>query len=172
MISNTIKTNSGRLARKGLITSIAAALLAAPLSASAYDIKTGDKDTTFSIGGYAKLSAIYSSTDSGQIEDTFGKGGREFYIPYTIPVGDDPSSKRLDLTARESRLNMKGKTTLGGHKVSMYLEMDFLTTTEGNEVATNSAAPRMRHYFFTFDNWLFGQTWTTFMDTKIGRAHV
>jgi hypothetical protein len=167
MTSNTIKTNSGRLARKGLITSIAAALLAAPLSASAYDIKTGDKDTTFSIGGYAKLSAIYSSTDSGQIADTFGKAGREFYVPLTIPVGNAPSSKRLDLTARESRLNMKGKTTLGDHKVGMYLEMDFLTTTEGNEVATNSSAPRMRHYFFTFDNWLFGQTWTTFMDTSV-----
>ena len=110
---------------------------------------------------------IYSDTDSGQLDSTFGKAGREFYVPLTIPVGDGASSQRLDLTARESRLNMKGKTKLGGHDVGMYLEMDFLTTTEGNEVATNSSAPRMRHYFFTFNNWLFGQTWTTFMDTSV-----
>ena len=101
------------------------------------------------------------------IADTFGKAGREFFVPVIIPVGNALSSERLDLTARESRLNMKGKTTLGDHKVGMYLEMDFLTTTEGNEVATNSTTPRMRHYFFTFDNWLFGQTWTTFMDTSV-----
>jgi hypothetical protein len=167
MTTFTKKTISGRLFRTGLFSSIATALLAAPLTASAYDIKTGDDDTSFSIGGYAKLSMIYSDTDSGQIADTFGKAGREFYVPLTIPVGNGDSSQRLDLTARESRLNMKGKTTIDDHKVGMYLEMDFLTTTEGNEVATNSSAPRMRHFFFTFDNWLFGQTWTTFMDTSV-----
>jgi len=168
----TKKINSERLARRRFCpgitaASIATALLTAPITASAYDIKTGDDDTTISIGGYAKLSAIYTKTDSGQLLDTFGKGGREFYIPVTIPVADDYTSKRFDMTARESRLNFKGKTKIGEHKVGMFLEMDFLTTTEGNEVATNSAAPRMRHYFFTFDNWLFGQTWTTFMDTSV-----
>ena len=167
MTTNTKKIITGRLTRTGLFSCIAAALLATPLSVSAYDIKTGNDDTTLSIGGYAKLSAIYTSTDSGQLQSTFGKGGREFYIPVTIPVGNDATSERFDMTARESRINLKGKTTLDGHKVGMYLEMDFLTTTEGNEVATNSSAPRMRHYFFTFDNWLFGQTWTTFMDTSV-----
>ena len=172
MTSFTKKINSGMLARIGLcssitVASIATALLTAPITASAYDIKTGDDDTTISIGGYAKLSMIYTETDSGQLLDTFGKAGREFYVPVTIPVADNFTSKRFDMTARESRLNFKGKTKIGDHKVGMYLEMDFLTTTEGNEVATNSVSPRMRHYFFTFDNWLFGQTWTTFMDTGV-----
>jgi len=167
MTAITKKINLGRFVRLGLFSSIATALVTTPITASAYDIKTGDADTKLSIGGYAKLSAIYSDTDSGQLQDTFGKGGREFYIPLTIPVGNGSSSQRFDMTARESRLNIKGSTKLGEHKVGMYLEMDFLTTTEGNEVATNSSAPRMRHYFFTFDNWLFGQTWTTFMDTSV-----
>ncbi len=167
MTTFTKKFNLGRLIRTGLYSSITPALLATSLAASAYDIKTGDDDTTISIGGYAKLSMIYTETDSGQLLNTFGKAGRDLYIPVTIPVADDYTSKRFDMTARESRLNFKGKTKIGDHKVGMFLEMDFLTTTEGNEVVTNSSAPRMRHYFFTFDNWLFGQTWTTFMDTGV-----
>lgn len=167
MTTFTKKFNLGRLIRTGLYSSITPALLATSLAASAYDIKTGDDDTTISIGGYAKLSMIYTETDSGQLLNTFGKAGRDLYIPVTIPVADDYTSKRFDITARESRLNFKGKTKIGDHKVGMFLEMDFLTTTEGNEVVTNSSAPRMRHYFFTFDNWLFGQTWTTFMDTGV-----
>jgi hypothetical protein len=47
----------------------------------------------------------------------------------------------------------------------MFLEMDFLGTSDGNEIVSNSYSPRLRHFFFTFDNWLFGQTWSTFMDT-------
>ena len=69
------------------------------------------------------------------------------------------------MTARESRINFKAKTEQGGHKMGMVLEIDFLGTNDGNEVVTNGSSPRMRHFFFTFDNWLFGQTWSTFMDT-------
>ena len=46
----------------------------------------------------------------------------------------------------------------------MTLEIDFLGTSDGNEVVSNSYAPRLRHFFFTFDNHLFGQTWSTFQD--------
>ncbi len=87
MTSITKEINPGRHTHIGLYSSIAAAIAIAttPITASAYDIKTGDDDTTISIGGYAKLSMIYTETDSGQLLDTFGKGGREFYIPVTIP---------------------------------------------------------------------------------------
>ena len=164
MTSNTKKTNSGRLIRIGLYSSIAAALATIPLTASAYDFKSGDVDMT--IGGYAKLSAIYSKTDSGKFaQDATGTLGRNIYLPTATPVGSGSSSQVLDLTARESRINFKAKTEQGGHKLGMVLEMDFLGTTNGNEVVSNSYSPRMRHFFFTFDNWLFGQTWSTFMDT-------
>jgi hypothetical protein len=40
--------------------------------------------------------------------------------------------------------------------------MDFLLAGQGDERVSNSWNPRMRHLYFTYDNWLFGQTWTTF----------
>ena len=162
MTSNTKKINLGRLARTGLYSSIATALIAAPITASAYTFKDSSGNVDFTIGGYAKLSAIYSDTDSGTITNELG---RNIYLPSATPVGNGESHQVLDLTARESRINFKAKTDLGGHKVGMTLEIDFLGTSDGTETVSNSYPPRMRHFFFTFDNWLFGQTWSTFMDT-------
>lgn len=162
MTSNTKKINLGRLARTGLYSSIATALIAAPITASAYTFKDSSGNVDFTVGGYAKLSAIYSDTDSGTITNELG---RNIYLPSATPVGNGDSHQVLDLTARESRINFGAKTDIDSHKVSMFLEMDFLGTTNGNEVVSNSYSPRLRHFFFTFDNWLFGQTWSTFMDT-------
>lgn len=168
MTTITKKINHGRLTGVKLQSGIAVAglltvLLAAPITAFAYNFKDSSGKVDFTVGGYAKLSAIYSDTDSGKISN---KLGRNIYLPSATPVGVNDSHKILDLTARESRINFKAKTEQGGHKMGMVLEMDFLGTTNGNEVVSNSYSPRMRHYFFTFDNWLFGQTWSTFMDTS------
>ncbi len=35
---------------------------------------------------------------------------------------------------------------------------------QGDERVSNSYAPRVRHAFFTYNNWLFGQTWMTFFN--------
>lgn len=162
------KINSGRLARIGLYSSIATALLAAPITASAYSFKDSSGNVEFTVGGYAKLSAIYTDTDSGTIAGGASSLARNIYLPSATPVSASNSAEShdsLDFTARESRINFKAKTTQGDHKMGMVLEMDFLGTTNGNEVVSNSYSPRVRHFFFTFDNWLFGQTWSTFMDT-------
>lgn len=165
MTSITKKINLGRLSRISLYSGITAALISAPITASAYTFKDSSGEVEFKVGGYAKLSAIYSGTDSGKLDTAAGSLGRNIYLPTATPVGNGDSYQVLDLTARESRINFGAKTTQGGHKLSMFLEMDFLGTTNGNEVVSNSYSPRMRHFFFTFDNWLFGQTWSTFMDT-------
>ena len=144
-----------------LKTTIAAALMATPLAASAVDFKDSSGTIDFSIGGFAKLSAIYSDTDSGPITNTLG---RNIYLPSATPVGGGDDHQVLDMTARESRINFKAKTEKDGHKIGMTLEVDFLGTSDGNEVVSNSYAPRLRHFFFTFDNHLFGQTWSTFQD--------
>ena len=147
-----------------LSSTIATALIAAPMAASAVNFKDSSGTIDFSIGGYAKLSAIYSDTDSGTIPGGAAGLGRNIYLPSATPVGNNPDHQTLDMTARESRINFKAKTEKDGHKIGMTLEFDFLGTTEGNEVVSNSYAPRLRHFFFTFDNWLFGQTWSTFQD--------
>lgn len=165
MTSIKKKTFNSGLIKSATFSAIAAVLGTIPVTASAYNFSDSTGKIDFTIGGYAKLSAIYSDTDSGAIAGGSGGIGRTFYVPSTIPVGTAQGKKVLDLNARESRINFKAKTTNDGHKLGMVLEMDFLTTTEGNEVVSNSYAPRLRHFFFTYDNWLFGQTWSTFMDT-------
>jgi hypothetical protein len=166
MTTNTKKINPGRLANKALYISIATALFAAPMSASAYTFKDSSGKVEFKVGGYAKLSALYSDTDSGNFaNNSTGELGRIIYLPSATPVGADDTVKEMNFTARESRINFGAKTTQDGHKLSMFLEMDFLGTSDGNEYVSNSYSPRMRHYFFTYDDWLFGQTWSTFMDT-------
>ncbi|MCU7851389.1 MAG: porin [Candidatus Thiodiazotropha sp. (ex Monitilora ramsayi)] len=142
------------------------ALSMLPLSASAFNFKDvigGDVD--FSLGGYAKLSAMWTDTDSGALAGGAGSTGRTFYLPSSIPTGGTGGDQVFDMTARESRINFKAKTKSGPHSLGVVLEMDFLTTGFGNEVVSNSFSPRLRHYFLTYDNWLFGQTWSTFMDT-------
>lgn len=144
----------------------AAALLLLPLSVSAYNLSdVFGKDVEFSIGGYAKLSAMWTDTDSGSLAGGSSGTGRTFFLPSSIPTGGTDGDAVFDMTARESRINFKGKTTAGDHALGMVLEMDFLTTGFGNEAVSNSVSPRLRHYFLTYDNWLFGQTWSTFMDT-------
>ena len=44
------------------------------------------------------------------------------------------------------------------------VELDFLATNDGNERVSNSYSPRLRHAFFTYNKWLFGQTWMTFFN--------
>ncbi len=159
----TKKINIGKLVRLGLYSSITAAVVAAPMTASAAPA------ADFTIGGFLKLSALYTDTDSGTIAGGAGGTARTFFLPSATPVAASgattESHQTLDLTARESRINFKMVKDVDGHKVTAYYEMDFLTTGGGNEVVSNSYSPRMRHAFFSVDNWLFGQTWSTFMDT-------
>ena len=66
--------------------------------------------------------------------------------------------------AKETRLGVATKTDADGHMLKTYIEMDFSVTSGGDERISNSYSPRMRHAFLSYDNWLFGQTWSTFMN--------
>ena len=81
-----------------------------------------------------------------------------------MPVGSDGESY-LDFTAKESRINFKTTHNLdSGSQITTFIEMDFLLSGQGNERVSNSYSPRLRHAFFTYNNWLFGQTWMTFFN--------
>lgn len=135
------------------------------------DLSVGLPDKGFNVGkvkvnygGYIKTDAILSDFSDG---DPGGLGTiiNNFYIPSQIPISlTGEGETDLHITARESRFYFTTQTLLGDHKIGTRIELDFLTTNDGNEVVTNSYSPRLRHAFFTFDNWLFGQTWTTFQN--------
>ncbi len=134
----------------------------APAQSSAPASKSG---TTYKFGGFVKATASLSDYSEGDRPP--GNAGRDFYIPGLVPVGDGSSndSADFDFSAKESRINFKSSTELdNGSKLSSFIEMDFLLTGDGNERVSNSYNPRLRHAFLTYNNWLVGQTWSTFQN--------
>lgn len=120
-------------------------------------------NTTVSYGGYVKFDAIAQRTSGGQL----GSGAitRDFLIPGAIPVGGESSGWDQDFSARQSRFILKTATDVGGeHKLNSHIELDFMVTDGGDERVSNSYVPRLRQAFITYDNWLFGQAWSTFQD--------
>ena len=124
--------------------------------------------TTYKFGGYAKFDAMFS--DYSDATPSGNSLMRQFYYAPQIPIGDGSGSSDIttDFQARETRLNFRADTTTGGgDKITAYVEMDFLTHGDGNEVVSNSYSPRMRHAFIKYNKWTFGQTWSTFMDVSV-----
>lgn len=140
------------------LLSATAALLFAP-AAFAADVG----DVKFTWGGYVKLDTIYSRFSDGVVAQGIG---RDTYVPSAIPVVADDSglsNEYLDFHAKETRLFLKTETQVEGHKVGGYVEFDFIVSQgAANEVATNAYNPGLRRAYLTFDNWLFGQDWSTF----------
>ncbi len=142
--------------------SLAAAAVLSAMQAHA-GVKLNDT-TELTYGGYLKLDAIMSDTSDGQI----GTGiGRDFYVPSLTPIGGVSESATWDLHARQSRFFFGTETTLeNGKKITGKLEFDMMSTSIGDQRISNGYAPEIRHAFVSYDGWLFGQTWTTFMDVN------
>ncbi|WP_075187085.1 DcaP family trimeric outer membrane transporter [Teredinibacter haidensis] len=147
---------------KAVLTSgLAAASLCAATGTQAIELGTYD-NTTVKLGGYIKLDAISSTYSDGTL--AAGNLGRDFYVPSLTPVGGESANSTMDIHAKQSRFNIGTTTSLDGHTLKTFVEMDFHATPNGNERVSNSYTPRMRHAFLTYDNWLFGQTWSTFQN--------
>ena len=122
--------------------------------------------TTYKFGGYAKFDAMFTDYSSGNTPDG-NSLMRQFYYAPQIPLDDGSSADDItaDFQARETRINFRADTkTKGGDSITAFIEMDFFVTSNGNEVVSNSYAPRLRHAFIKYNKWTFGQTWSTFQD--------
>jgi len=116
---------------------------------------------SYAFGGFIKLDSIFSDYSDGSSTGA----GRDFYIPGTIPVGGGDGESYLDFHGKESRINFKSTHNLdNGSKLGTFFEFDFHLSGQGDERISNSYAPRVRHAFFTYNKWLFGQTWMTFFN--------
>ncbi|MEM7020938.1 MAG: DcaP family trimeric outer membrane transporter, partial [Pseudomonadota bacterium] len=136
------------LMRTTLLSSAVGAVLMAPSANAVFTInlENGDK---IELGGYAK--ADYRLIDGNLNYRDVWIGNNPGVVP------DGLTQTRFNI--RESRLSTR--YTRGD--VSAYVEIDFMGS-DGNEVVTNSFDDRVRHFFITYKkNWLFGQTWSTFM---------
>lgn len=135
-----------------------AILLALASSANAASLK----DTDVEFGGYIKADIMFSDYGNGAPDS--GDLSRQFYVPGTIYGKEGNGNQVVDFQARETRFNFKATTDVDGHKLSGFIELDFMTHTDGNERTSNSYSPRIRHAFVSYDNWTVGQTWTTFQN--------
>ncbi len=118
-------------------------------------------ETSFSYGGFVKLDALSTYYRNGVV--SLGNPMRDIHLPSQIPVGERDENYNLDFHVKESRFHFQTLTLADKHSLRVFLEMDFLLASQGNEKVSNSFNPRLRHIFFEYDNWLFGQTWSTFM---------
>ena len=108
-----------------------------------FDLGNGDE---ISFGGYIKVDTRYVDGDV-KYQD-YWRGNN--------PGAADTS--HFAINVRETRFNTK--YTHGD--VTGFIEMDFYGG-GGNDVATNSSNPRLRHAFIQYKNILAGQYWSTFM---------
>jgi hypothetical protein len=121
---------------------------------------------SYKFGGFVKLDALYSDFGAGAVPgDSIG---RDFYLPAAIPVGPPDGAAGetyLDLHAQSSRINFSSTHILDDNRhLGSFVEIDFMLSDAGDERVSNSFQPRLRHAFLTYEQWLFGQTWTTFQN--------
>src|SRR5690348_17606402 len=113
-------------------------LRAAPLLGAAALAHADDKhpltfpgsDTTLTIGGYAKLDALWSDTSAG-----VDSVGDQVFNPGLIPVGPSAGqhkTSQVTMHARQSRLWLGTTTPTSRGELRTYLEGDFFGA-DGNE---------------------------------------
>lgn len=131
---------------------LASSILVATGAANAgYTVNTSDTDAV-SFGGFIKIDARHVSGDAAYQDAWYGAG-----LTTALPESKSTTS----LFAKESRFNMK--YTHGD--VMGFIELDFFGG-GGNEIISNSVHPRLRHAFIKYENFVVGQTWSTFMNTS------
>ncbi|MFO7530149.1 MAG: hypothetical protein R6W86_15320 [Marinobacter sp.] len=111
-------------------------------------IKIGD--TTISFGGFIKADAIFGSGGNGSLNNYLIGLPRTFA---KAAAGED-SDWKSEFSARESRISIGTKMgDVVGHDLTTYIEMDFNQhlndgfSETGNEIVSNSYAPRMRQAY-------------------------
>ncbi len=132
-------------------TLIATAIVASFNANAAIELMSSEVNgtkTTVAIGGYAKVDVRHVSGDIAY---------QDYWVA-NFPAGAPVETSHTGFNVKESRLNFK--MTHGD--VSAFVEFDMYGG-GGNEVVSNSANPRLRHYTISYKDWTAGQTWTTFM---------
>ncbi|WP_169307179.1 DcaP family trimeric outer membrane transporter [Ferrimonas sediminicola] len=139
-------------------------LLCAGFHAQALEFDVNDTQVT--LGGYAKLTAIYDH--DGTITAPFNG---HLYSVYSTPIDGSPNADRSDLqmTARESRVFLKTRSDTHYGKLTSHIEGDFFADIDADSPTwSNSNGFRIRHAYVKLQNGqhslLTGQTWSNFMD--------
>ena len=109
-------------------------------------------DSSFKIGGYAKLDAIVDPDPAGNPDQ---------FTASSIPVGVPEGAKvaNFNLQARQTRLNVDFRRPTRAGDLRVFVEADFF----GGDGAT---AFRLRHAYGQAKNVLLGWTWSTLVSRE------
>lgn len=157
------------------LSSVKAQAAAAPAPAAVATAKGPDiAGTKVSFKGYVKVDGLSSRFSEGEVGRVTG---RDFYVPNAIPVfsskansgsttGANGKARQVfDMHAKQTRLIVNTDTpNAGGPALKAHVEVDFLSSMQGNEAVSNGYSPELRQAFFSYGNWMAGQAWTTFQD--------
>lgn len=123
------------------------------------------------LGGFVKVDGVFSRFNDGPTPAAAGGGtnAREFYVPGATPVGGTGEDWHFNGHAKQTRLTLTVTPNIEGHRTSAFVEMDFASVpgTTGSQTATNAYSLGLRRAYITYDDWLFGQDWTTFQNTAV-----
>lgn len=139
-------TSLKKLALKSAVaTAVLGAMMATAHAGVSFQTKGGAEAEVY---GFVRGDAVYKiyGTDTGIWNDV-----------ENAPL-NDKRDVDLNTTMSTTRLGVNFNAPVEGKKVGGKIEGDFLGNGEG------SRAFRIRHAYMTYENWLLGQTWSTFND--------
>lgn len=145
--------------RVGVLFLLGAIVCLAPAAVSAIDFQVPGTNTNLNVGGYVKLDIIYNDVSAGDDSQANIE-----YSPSEVPLDGttDGEEDEIVFNGREARIWVRTSTPTDLGPLKSHLEFDF-DTTDGNQLVSNSRSGRIRHGYFTLNNWLFGRTWSLFM---------
>ena len=121
-------------------------------------IRIPGSDAAIKFGGRIRTAVVLTL-------DPLGTSDR--FLTNSIPVGASGTgeSKRTNISARASRLNIEFRTPGGQEELRAFFEGDFAgaTTVTTRPVDTF----RMRHAYAQYRGFITGQTWSTFSDPAV-----
>lgn len=164
-------------------TPTAGTAAAAPAPAgAATGVVAGDLPGSFRAPGTETSIRIYGAAELQAIHESKGDGSKNDFSTFVAyaPLRGSPEAQRQGQTylhARASRIGIEASTPSSLGPVTGKVEGDFSNDprtgnsavygTLGNiytQQATNSYGFRLRHAYLTLGPWMFGQSWSTFMD--------
>jgi hypothetical protein len=154
---------------KKIYSALLAIALAAPLGASAQEIKLGD--TTLKFNGFAEMALVYILS-GGTADPDLYQSGPSVLLDSAAP---DPKMQTSGFGVAYSRFGLSTNTPSKVGAIGVRIEGDFALGIRGDsrsgsnstigQTFTNNKAFRPRHAYGTVGDWLLvGQTWSTFAD--------
>ncbi|WP_246860652.1 DcaP family trimeric outer membrane transporter [Noviherbaspirillum sp. UKPF54] len=145
-------------------------------------VVAGDIPGSFRVPGSETSIRVYGIAELNMVHETKGDNGKNDYstfMPY-MPLRGTADAQRSGgtyLHARTSRIGIEGAQPSSFGQIGFKIEGDFNNDPRtGNsqqsgsiqsiytQQQTNSYDFRLRHAYAQVGGWLFGQTWSTFMD--------